>query len=144
LIFTTGFLIGIIMGLYINIIVVLFLFAMGVFLYFKLKKTVVIIVVTACVISYFYVIHINKISEEVYENAGNTVITGIIISDKQEKPYTDMYTIEIKTIGSKKYSGVKCLIYIKKGTGKVLEYGDYVKTEGELEIPDARRNFGRI
>ena len=56
----------------------------------------------------------------------------------EEKEYTDMYTIKIK---SGKYKKKKFYLYVKKNEKEKLKYGDLIKINGEYEEPSEARNY---
>lgn len=70
-------------------------------------------------------------------------LQGIILSDKQEEEYKDVYTIQIETIGkSSSLKGKKVILNVKKQKhGNILlQYGDRVCITGEILPPEKQRN----
>ena len=56
----------------------------------------------------------------------------------EEKEYTNMYTIKIK---SGEYKKKKFYLYVKKNEKEKLKYGDLIKINGEYEEPSEARNY---
>ena len=61
-----------------------------------------------------------------------------LFGNLQEKEYTDMYTIKIK---SGKYKGKKFYLYVKKDEKEKLRYGDLIEINGEYNAPSTARNY---
>ena len=61
-----------------------------------------------------------------------------MFGDLQEKEYTDMYTIKIK---SGKYKGKNFYLYVKKDEKEKPRYGDLIQINGEYNAPSTARNY---
>ncbi len=68
-------------------------------------------------------------------------VTAIIVSDKEEKEYSDVYKAKIISVDNKKYNNTYCILKIKKQNGKRLEYGDFIYLVGEFNEPKDRTNY---
>ena len=160
LIFTIGFLIGIIYGLYFKtsiaftfgiafIIHKLFLICRGgpcvrphkIFRYLKviLNYKIIIIFCLSAIISNIYLIYSNNKYENIYKSGISKInARGVIISEKTEKEYTYSYVIKIKhgNLKNKKF-----IIYVKKDSGNILKYGDLIGFEGDYIVPTKARNY---
>ena len=74
--------------------------------------------------------------EHFYQDGEMIEITGIIVCQKIEKPYYDLY--QVKVLDSKNFN---LSIQVSK-KNKELEYGDQVKLEGVYKKPSQQRNYG--
>lgn len=142
------YIIGIIMGLYLKISIVflvLVAFIGSICFYIiskKIKYVLVILVIFLGAISI-------KIVDISFENMYNLVqedeiyhIKAIVVSDINKKEYKDVYKIEIKEIdGNKEFDGSKWLLNYKNSTKKILEFGDLIEFNGNIEIPFTARNY---
>ena len=131
-----GMIIGIISGQYLNISIALILsiilFIIGVFIMTKYKQYIKICILF--IISIIIMFGIVKVSN-LYENE-NLVLTKekfIVTSDKQEKQYTNLYTIKSK-------NGEKYLLYTAKKNN--IEYSDEIIINGEIEEAEEDHNYG--
>ena len=84
--------------------------------------------------------HIAKLKSQ-YENVYNNTdkmcgIKAIVISEKTEKEYTNLYIIKIK---NGKYKNKKFILNLKKQ--KRLEYGDLIELDGEYFKPLKAKNY---
>ena len=164
LIAVIGYIIGIIVGLYFKISIVLFYIPI-IAIYFiskffnqqkskKLKlvsikryiryikiylnSKVVILLIISSVISNTILIFQNKKYDESYNslsNQENINLTGIIISNKEEMQYYDKYKIE--TI----FNNKKINLYISTSKNIQLEYGDKIIFLGTYIAPERQRNY---
>lgn len=165
-----GYVIGIILGLYLNFsIVLLYLFLFIIFSitkiiyikffksnkfsfysisrYFKyikliINKKVIIIICISSVVSNLIVITKNNQYEAFYNNTSQNVeITAKITSEKQEKDYNNVYKIETINVNNKEIKGVNLYLNTNK-TAETIEYGDKIKIKGEYIAPTGQRNYG--
>ena len=153
---TIGYLIGIIMGLYLkNIVLFYVLIAVITLILYILKlkikflrrylryiklvvnfKVIILILITS-LIGYKYTSNLNNKYEETYDKMEkqNTIeAEGIITSNVKEKDYNNEYEIKIE---NKKF-----ICYLNKK--EKIEYGDKVKIKGTYKRPSDQRNFRRI
>ncbi len=96
----------------------------------------IFILVICSVISNSIVLFQNNRYESSYQDGENIQIMGIIVSEKIEKQYNNVY--QIKVLNSKHFN---LLIQISKKS-KELEYGDKVKLQGEYKKPFEQKNYG--
>lgn len=68
-------------------------------------------------------------------------VFAIIVSDKEEKEYSDVYKAKIISADNKKYNNTYCILKIKKQKGKSLEYGDLICLVGGFNEPKDRTNY---
>lgn len=159
-----GYILGIIMGLYLKIsIVFLYLLILLIYIIYNLLKRkkvafklisirrysrylklylnrlTIIIIIIMSFISYMVIIN----SEKQYQNINekleklqNIETNAIIISNKEERKYNNRY--KIKLLFENKY------IYMYLNTSKEinLDYGDKIKLEGEFIKSEIQRNYG--
>ncbi|MCL2859647.1 MAG: DNA internalization-related competence protein ComEC/Rec2 [Oscillospiraceae bacterium] len=77
-----------------------------------------------------------------YKNISDVEIVGYIISDNNEKAYTDTYKLEVVNINNdNKFKNTKLILQIKKKDNTALNYGDLVKIKGSFELADEQRNY---
>lgn len=96
----------------------------------------IIILIIASIISNTIVLFQNKKYEQAFEEGENIQVIGIIISEKMEKQYDNLY--QVKLLGSKHFN---LFIQVDKKFQE-LEYGDKVQLQGEYKKPIEQRNYG--
>ena len=164
-----GYILGIIMGLYCKISIVLFyvilffiylIFAVlkkekkefklisvrRYFRYIKLivTKKVIMIVIIFSVISNSIVIYQNKKYNTLYTNVNNQKIeiVGIICSNAKEDTYKRTYKLKVKKVNNmEKYRDTYLYISVNKKISNEFKYGDKVKIIGEYIEPNTARNY---
>ena len=106
--------------------------------YLKLmvNKTAILILISFSIISNIIVLNQNSIYENSYQDGQNVKIEGIVISQKIEKSYCNLY--KIKVLNNKNFN---MYIQIEKSE-KDLEYGDKIKIWGVYKKPSIQRNYG--
>lgn len=161
-----GYIIGIIVGLYLQISVVPFYIAIiaiyeiykKFFIHQKLKQKlnlfsikryfryikifinskIIIVLIIVSIISNTVVLIQNKKYEKIYEELSQKkkiTLTGIIISNKEEKQYYNKYKIKIKI----QNQNLRFYIIVDKNIK--LEYGDKIKIVGEYKRLEKQRNY---
>lgn len=154
---TIGTILGIIMGLYSNsivsfifIFIIIILYIMKINFMQKYKKIIFIFVI--CFLSfniYTFLLEQNyKKINKIYNNQ-EVEIQAIVISDKIEKEYKDVYKIKVKNVKLKNHKekeNFKMILNIKKDKNKKinLQYGDKINFIAKYEMPSCARNDGRI
>lgn len=97
---------------------------------------VICIFVISSFISNGIVLFQNYQYDNLYQDGENIEIVGIVISQKVEKLYYNLY--QVKILGSKDFN-----LYIQVNKkNKELEYGDKIKVQGEYKKPLKQRNYG--
>jgi len=76
-----------------------------------------------------------------FEQSGSISGYAVIVSDKEEKEYSNVYKIKVVSVNNRNYSNTYCFINIKKQNEKELKYGDLIYFEGEFLEPQDRTNF---
>lgn len=139
---TIGAILGIIIGLYLNSIVLFVLLALGlIVVLFKqsLKKFIIIFLIFSCTFTIYTKYlenNYSKINSKYAEK--QTYFEAIVISDKQAKEYKDVYEVQIL-----KPEKFKMILNIKhSGEPILLEYGDKIKFFASYEVPSTSRNYG--
>lgn len=164
LIAVIGYIIGIIVGLYYNkSIVLIYILIIAVYFinkfcnktkkqkfkllsikrYFRyikiyLNSKVILIIIISSLISNTIVIFQNKNYERIYNNLSvveKLNLTGIIISEKQEKNYYNKYMVEAK------YDNQNLKFYISTKKYIELKYGDKITFSGTYTKPEVQRNY---
>lgn len=140
MIFTAGYIIGIIWGLYFKINVVFFcafFIPVCIFLQkkFNISKQLLVIIIVSFSVSNLYVSFKNDKYNKTYEMLEGKEITinTVVVSDAKENKYNYSYKIKVNNI----YLNLS----IKKTEEKPLEYGDFIKVRGIFNVPNTRRNY---
>jgi len=154
LIITLGFLIGNILGLYLNIAPFIFLILIFITFIIKaiqskktnnyirilnvfLKNNIILVVLISAFLSSIYSVYCNKKYERVYSNFSKTEIIATVVSNLKESEYKNSYTIELKN-----NKGIKLILRVSKSKNIELKYADKIKVKGEYIIPETSRNYG--
>lgn len=162
-----GYIIGILMGLYYNFSIVLFYIPITViyiikkrnnikrkfklisfhryFRYIKIviSKKAILIIAISSIISNSIILIQNQKYYNLYKNHEQLNLTGIIVSNKQEKEYKDIYKIKVEICNnSLKYNNTYLYLNINKKTKEDLKYGDKVFVKGEFIEATSKRNKG--
>ena len=153
LIASIGYIIGIILGLYLKklsialificiliTIVLLKLLSKNAKRYIKIvfPKKAIIIFYIFTLIGSLYIVKLNSGYDNMYHINEEIKVTGIIEAIEQ-KEYSNKYIIKIKTINNKKYINTKLILYAKGN--QELEFGDYISLNAEYSRPKNRRNY---
>lgn len=163
LIATIGFIIGIIVGLYLKISIVLFYIPIAV-IYFLIKKNknenkklklfsikrylryikiyinsnVLLIIIISSIISNSITILESKKYEVMYKELSSTeniALVATVISNKEEKEYYNKYKVKTK------YKNKDLRFYITVDKNKDIKYGDKIKLSGNYIQPESQRNY---
>jgi len=154
LIITIGFIIGIIMGLYLNIAPFLFLISMILvfilkfiriksnkkyirLLYLFIKNNIILLILVSSFLSSIYIIYSNKKYEKIYNYFNKTEIVSTIVSNKKETEYKNTYIIKLED-----YNKIKLILRVAKNKNIELNYADKVKIKGEYILSEQDRNYG--
>lgn len=154
LIITLGFLIGIIVGLYLNIAPFLFLTSVLVVLILKaitirnsnkylrilkifIKNNIILLFLISALLSSMYLACRNGRYEDIYSNFNRTEIIATVVSNKKETEYKNTYTIELEN-----YNGIKLILRVSKNKSTELNYADKIRIKGEYIVPEQARNYG--
>ena len=164
LIAVIGYIIGIIVGLYFKISIVPFYIPViatyFIYKFFNKQKTkkfqllsikrylryikiylnskVIMLLIISSIITNTIVIFQNKNYEKIYNNLStqeNLNLTGIIISEKQEKQYYNKYKIKVN------YNNQNLRFYITTNKDIELQYGDKITFSGTYTKPEIQRNY---
>ncbi len=153
LIASIGYIIGIILGLYLkklSIVPIFICILINIVLpkllnknakrYLKtvLTKKAIIIFYIFVVVGNLYIIKLNNSYDNVYSINEEIEVTGIVEAIEQ-KEYSNKYTIKIKTINNKKYINTKLMLYAKRT--EQLNFGNYISLSAEYSRPEDSRNY---
>ena len=167
LVLAVGYIIGIVWGLYCNCsIALLYTILIPIFFltrfflkpkkqlkifsirrYFRyiklfLKLSTIVTIIISSLISNSIIIYQNKKYNNMFNNVNDVNIIGIIISNKNEKEYNDVYKIRVQSLNENTmYKDTNLLINIKKNKNYNLKYGDKVIVKGEFKNPTTQRNY---
>lgn len=154
-----GFIIGIIWGLYFNIVPFLFLVLIFLLLIFKLinissswnairifkifinNNTILLILISAF-ISSIYLNYNNKRYEIIYNKFWEGEAIATVISERKEGEYKNSYKIKLEKFNNQEYKDVYFILKVPKSKKNDLKYGDKIKFNGEYNIPQGSRNYG--
>ena len=171
LVIVIGYILGILMGLYFKYSIVLLYFLITIIYYlckrhksinnqkrkFKLisfkryfryvkllfSQKVILLIIISSVISNTMVIIKNTNFEELYIKEQGLTIKGIVVSDKTEKEYSDIYKIKVNKCDEvSKYKNKYLYIKIGKKLKVTLDYGDEIIIKGKYIEPNTKRNYG--
>ncbi len=163
-----AWIIGIILGLYLQISIAPFVLFISLILliFIIFEKKILKFIKSKKIKAYYSVLNVHikilifliilivafaqiKYYEGIFENKYKNIkesdeisIIGTIVSDPQEKEYKTKYILKIDTINSnKKYKNTKVILYTKKGK-ETLKYGDKIELVGNFKLAQERRNPG--
>lgn len=110
--------------------------------YLKLfiSKEVIVVFIISSIISNINVLYKKNKYESLYKNKENINLVAVVISEKQEKEYKDIY--KIKITNPDKYKNTNLYLKVNKKSNINLKYGDKIKLEGEFEEFSEQRNTG--
>lgn len=150
---TIGFLIGILGGLYLNMVLFIFLFNLTIVIarYIQdkkiiriiklwLNKSVIILLIVTAVFGYGYIYYIENTYKKIYMLSAKVEIEGIVVSEPIINEYNKTYELKVHKINNKKISPKKFSFIVDKKQ-KDLEYGACIYCTGEYIKPNSRRNF---
>ena len=163
-----AWIIGIILGLYLQISIASFVLFISLilFIFIIFEKKILKFIKSKKIKAYYSVLNVHikiliflvilivafaqiKYYEGIFENKYKNIneddeisIIATIVSDPQEKEYKTKYILKIDTINSnKKYKNTKVILYTKKGK-ETLKYGDKIELVGNFKLAQERRNPG--
>jgi len=113
--------------------------------YFKIFFTnkVIYAIIIISIISNTIIILKEKRYNEFYNTTTDIEAIGIIVSNKIEKEYKNLYEVQIKNINEGKgYKNVKIYLQIKKQEKTNIKYGDLIRFKGDYIKPSTQRNEG--
>lgn len=161
-----AWIIGIILGLYLQISIASFVLFISLILliFIIFEKKILKFIKSKKIKAYYSVLNVHikiliflvilivafaqiKYYEGIFENKYKNIkeddeisIIGTIVSDPQEKEYKTKYILKIDTINSdKKYKNTKVILYTKKEK-ETLKYGDKIELVGNFKLAQERRN----
>jgi len=106
------------------------------YLKLMINTKVIFIFIIFSSISNGIVLFQNDKYDHLYQDGETIEITGIVVSQKIEKTYYNLY--QVKVLNSKSFN-----LYIQVSKkNKELEYGDQVKLQGTYQKPSEQRNYG--
>ncbi len=164
-----GYIIGIIMGLYCKISIVLcyllifFIYQIAqkiakpvykfklisfrrYFRYIKIiiTKKVLIIIIISSIISNFIILYQNQKFQDLYSGLDNQDVEVIatVVSKATEKNNKKIYKVKVENINqNSKYKGTYLYLNINKNLKQQLEFGNKIYINGEFREPATRSNY---
>ena len=94
------------------------------------------ILISAFISSIYLILQNNKY-EKFYNNFNQASITAIVVSEKKETEYKNIYEVKLE-----EDPNIKFLLRISKNKNIQLNYADKIKVEGEYIVPEQSRNYG--
>lgn len=157
-IITLGFIVGIIGGLYFNIVPFIIIIItlllcfkivniqtnfkfIDIIKIFIINNTIPIIIISS-LIGVIYINFYNDKYTKVYNNFTTGEIIGTIVSDVKESDYRNSYKIKLESFNNKKCNNIYCILQINKKKCINLKYGNKIKFKGEYILPEISRNYG--
>lgn len=157
LVIALGFIIGNILGLYLNIApFILSLFILiAIFVKFMdykssnnyirvinifIKNNIILILLISALVSSIYMFFCNIKFEKFYKEFNPSEIIVTIISNNKESEYKNTYKVRVENL--KGYEDINLILRVSKSKKINLNYGDKIKVSGEYIIPDEARNYG--
>lgn len=150
LVITIGFILGIILGLYIKNIAFLFLVYLILIITknIKIKKisrlinvffphALVIAVIISSLVGYMYIKTTEYIFEQLYSSNSSQYI-GTVMNEGVEKEYYYRYKVRIENL---KYKNFYVFLDINKNQKETLKFGEKIAFCGEKRIPNVSRNY---
>ena len=149
-----AYILGIILGLYLKLLGIVFFICILLIIviirknrYVKIfySKKYLILIIIFFLISYFRILYLENSFNTKYKNISEEInVIGTIISNVEEKQYTNKYIIKVDSIdGNYKYKGTKLILYVKKDKKlQVYEYGNKIFFKAEFSEPQLARNTG--
>ena len=151
LVITIGFILGIIMGLYIKNIALLIFINIFILMLkiIKMKKvsrvinlifpyTFILTVILSSTIGFMYIIKLEKIYGQLYNNNFNGKFIGTVVSSKIDKEYYYRYKIKVENT---KYKNYYIFFNVNKNYNRFFNFGDKIVFSGEFEAPVRARNY---
>ena len=165
LVVATGYIIGIVWGLYCNCSIALLyaVFTMFWLIYKLIQKPrkklklfsfkryfryikiylnfkVIITIIITSLISNFIIINQNKKYQNLYTDVSNLKLIGTIVSNEKVKENINIYKLKVDELNeSLKYKNTYLFIQVKNNLN--LEYGSKVEINGEFVEPNIQRNY---
>lgn len=154
---TLGFVIGIIGGLYFNIVPFIFLLLILLFIlliFFNVNKknkiirisriylnnNIIFLMVLSAFIGCIYLNFYNSKYNKVYNNFKTGEVVCTVVSGEKESKYKNSYKIKLESFNNKKYTNMYFILQIPKKIN--LQYGNKIKFAGEYILPKEARNYG--
>ena len=148
----SGYIIGIIWGLYLKVSIVPIFFVFGIILILGLKfgyvslktikkyKFLILSFIVFAIISNIQILNLENKFNTLYKNIEDVNIIGTVISDRKETTYKASYTIALESLNnSLKFKGTNLIIYVSKED--YLSYGDKIFAKGIYEEASSSTNY---
>ena len=115
------------------------------FRYIKLilKFNVIITIIISSFISNIIILNLNSKYDNLYSNLKNNIqIEAIVVSNKTEKEYADVYKIKVNNVNANtKYKNTYLYLKVNKKLNTKIEYGDKIIITGKFQEPTGQRNY---
>ena len=158
-IITLGFIIGLIGGLYFNIVPFVFLLSICSLIVLKnlnfninsnfirilkifIKNNTLLIIVISAFISSIYIIGYNNKYEKAYKQFSNGEVVATVVSDRKDSEYRSSYKIKLEIFNNQKHTDMYFILGVPKNNQMNIKYGDKIEFKGKYAVPDGVRNYG--
>ena len=115
------------------------------FRYIKLilKFNVITTIIISSFISNIIILNLNSKYDNLYSNLKNNIqIEAIVVSNKTEKEYADVYKIKVNNVNANtKYENTYLYLKVNKKLNTKIEYGDKIIITGKFQEPTGQRNY---
>ena len=115
------------------------------FRYVKLvfSQKVILVIIISSIISNSVIIIKNNAMNKAYERQQDLTITGMIVSNKKEKQYKNIYEVKVLNCEEiKQYKNKHVYVKINKKISNELQYGYIVFIKGKLQKTSGKTNYG--
>lgn len=113
--------------------------------YFKIfftNKVIYAIMIISIISNAIIILKENKYNE-FYNTTSDIEAIGIVVSNKIEKEYKNIYEVQITNMNKRKrYRNIKIYLQLKKQDKTNIRYGDLIKFKGNYIKPSIERNEG--
>lgn len=138
--------IGIIMGLYLQISIVFLLCFISMVLMFvlfpKIDKSQIIMLMIIILFSSLYSRYRCDIFDKKYKDIEELNLIGKIVDIESKNDYIVTYKVKIKKLNNlHNFNGTNVIIKVKKNNKINLKLGDIIQVEGQIREPEVRRNY---
>lgn len=83
----------------------------------------------------------NFIQDMEAHKSGSLEVYCTVVSDKEEKEFSNMYKVKIERIENKKYTNTYCYIKLDKKDNATIKYGDMISFKGKFQEAQESTNY---
>lgn len=101
-----------------------------------IKNNTILIFLISMLISSIRLNYLKQKYEAVYNNFNEEKITVVVVSNKDERKYQDIYKVKLE---SSKFTDIYFLLKVPKKTN--LNYGENIEITGKYTVPEKAKNY---